>query len=243
MYIVEVRVEREGVSVGEQGGIGEVGLERGGGSIGEHDDSITNDKRGRKRVRNEKEWARNITKRRKNHGKDFINHLDKTRQARKMKIGCGMNCRYKCHANISQDERGSMFNSFWSLGDVTRQRQFLLKYAGPKPKASIRVMGSFKKAISFQWSLPCNGIVRVCKTFILHTVSISDQMVHTALLKSSDIPGVCDPEKQGKHKARPNKTPTHQVNFVKTHIESFPKIESYCCRKDSKYCICPQNSV
>jgi len=47
MYIVEVRVEREGVSVGEQGGIGEVGLERVGGSIGEHDDSITNDKIGK----------------------------------------------------------------------------------------------------------------------------------------------------------------------------------------------------
>jgi len=73
--------------------------------------------------------------------------------------------------------------------------------------------------------------------------SISDQMIHTANNKSKLIPRVCETDKRGKHKNRPNRVSGSQVEFIKRHIESFPATESHYCRKDSKNNILPQISA
>lgn len=51
--------------------------------------------------------------------------------------------------------------------------------------------------------------------------------------KSISNKGISSPDKRGRHVLRPNKTTIEQVNFVKSHINSFPKIESHYCRKDT----------
>ena len=191
--------------------------------------------RGRKRRKNIDEWARTIAKRKKNHGEEFVNHLGKVRHAREMKKGCGQKCRYKCHSKFNENGRKDLFHTFNGLEDINKQRQFLIKYATAKQKAIQKTKGVSKRSNSINWSFPLNGeCIRVCKTFFLDTLNISDQMIHTANNKSKLIPGVCETDKRGKHKNRPNRVSGSQVEFIKRHIESFPVTESHYCRKDSK---------
>ena len=77
-----------------------------------------------------------------------------------------------------------------------------------------------------------SNIVKVCKTFFLHTLSISERYVHTA--KKLTSMGICHDDKRGTHSNRPNKTGNGQENIGKAHIESFPIVESHYCRKDSQ---------
>lgn len=90
--------------------------------------------RGRKRIRSADSWARNIAKRSRNTGKSFINHRGVKRQGRCLKKGCGVKCRFKCHSKLSTELREDIFHNFWGLGDITCQRQFILKYSAPKGK-------------------------------------------------------------------------------------------------------------
>ncbi|XP_053396810.1 uncharacterized protein LOC128556283 [Mercenaria mercenaria] len=192
--------------------------------------------RGRKRKRNPEKWTRNIRKRLKNSGKKFYNRNGKVVSGRYVKPGCGQKCRYKCQVNFNSEERDCIFHKYWGLGNIEQQRQFLFNHSSPKPKASKRLNSSSKRNISCAWSLPQNDgtQVRVCKTFFLDTLNVSAQMVRTAIRKSKIIPGVCETDRRGKHLNRPNRTKQTEIEYIKAHINSYPRVESHYCRKDSK---------
>ena len=77
-----------------------------------------------------------------------------------MKKGCGHSCRYKCHSKFSEEERERLFNEFWILGDINRQRNFLSKYATKTRK------GKEGKRSAIVWSFPTiDSNQNVCKTF------------------------------------------------------------------------------
>lgn len=73
--------------------------------------------------------------------------------------------------------------------------------------------------------------VNVCKTFFLHTLGISEQMVSTAL-KHKTASGVAI----GELRKQPScKTlPVSLRNSVHDHIRRFPTIPSHCCRQNSE---------
>ena len=155
--------------------------------------------------------------------------------AKLMKKGCGENCRYRCHSKISGDERQKIFHSFWQLGSITRRRQFVEKYALKKVKESKRLGTSGRRKSSISWTLPKDGpenLVKVCKTFFLHTLSISDKAVCTVHNKLSCL-GISSEDSRGKHRTRPNRMTEEQKQKVKQHIESFKTVESHYCRKHS----------
>ena len=193
---------------------------------------------GRKRVRDKCNWKRNLAKRAKNEGKSYLSlSTGKQIGARLMKSGCGEKCRYKCHCKFSQAQRESIFHSYWQLGNVTKQWQFLNNYASYKPKLSSnsKSTGQVNRQFRIVWSLPSqsNEQIQVCKTFFLHTLSVSERMVSTAFKKQVATVGVRADDQRGKHDNRHNKTPEHRLDTVRTHIESFPYIDSHYCRRDS----------
>ena len=122
--------------------------------------------RGRKRVRDESNWSQNLRKRLKNTGKVYINKKGITKPARILKQGCGENCRFNCHKNFSPQEREEIFHSYWELGDITRQRDFLSKYCKAQNKR-VRTVTKSRRTKTLVWSLPSenNSYQRVCKTF------------------------------------------------------------------------------
>ncbi|GFO48163.1 scavenger receptor sr-c-like protein, partial [Plakobranchus ocellatus] len=79
--------------------------------------------RGRKR-RRENAWKCNIAKARRNVGKDYVSKKGKHVRERKVKAGCGIECRRKCHSVINEGER-QLFHGFWQLGCVDKQREYL----------------------------------------------------------------------------------------------------------------------
>ena len=191
--------------------------------------------RGRKRTRNPDNWKRSIIKRHRNTGREYVNEKGVKKPAKCIKPGCGLKCRYKCHSFISSEEREKIFHKFWGLGDMTHQRQFILKHAEAKQKVCKTVPGNSRRSLSYTYTFPHGKtLVRVCKTFFLDTLNITGQMVQTACKKSEALPGVCAPDRRGRHGTKPNKTPLYKVNYIKEHINSFARIESHYCRKDSK---------
>ena len=199
------------------------------------DNMASKEKRGRKRKRNEENWKRNIHKRQRNTGKSYVSRTGKIRSARTLKRGCAHTCRYKCKSKFSESERQSIFHSYWQLGDVDKQRQFIAKYATIKIKSK---NGGGKRKWTVTYTLPQiqeNGksvAIKVCKTFFQDTIGITDSVVKTVLKKLSAI-GVCMEDNRGKHNNRPNRASQSQITGVRKHIESFQPIESHYCRKDS----------
>jgi hypothetical protein len=150
-----------------------------------------------------------------------------------LKKACGLKCKYKCCTKFTEGKRENMFRSFWALGDITKQRQFLFKYAVNSEKKRGHV--SFRKKYSFKYYLPSDKFssVRVCKLFFLRTLGISQQMVLTAHEKIH-TPGVVSQEGRGKsEKSRSNKIPEQALDFIRQHINSFKTTDSHYCRKDS----------
>ncbi|MEW8545667.1 MAG: hypothetical protein AB2693_19270 [Candidatus Thiodiazotropha sp.] len=189
-------------------------------------------KRGRKRSRDESSWVRNVRKRLKNTGQSYVGRKGQVKAAKVMKKGCGEKCKFQCHKKFSQEEREDIFHHYWALGDLTRQRDFVLKFCRAKEKGVTKIKGPSRKTRSLTWTLPLNGQPeRVCKIFFIHTLAISDRIVFTALEKQTL--GMSSLDGRGKHLSRPTKTSEEQLDSIKAHINSFPCVESHYCRKDS----------
>ncbi|WAQ94258.1 hypothetical protein MAR_006729 [Mya arenaria] len=91
-----------------------------------------------------------------------------------------------------------------------------------------------RRTISVSYNFPVHDntkVVKVCKTFFLHTLSISEKYISTAHRLSTT--GFCQDDKRGRHTNWPNRISPEKVNTVRLHIESFPTMESHYCRKDT----------
>jgi hypothetical protein len=89
--------------------------------------------RSRQRKRKPETWKDRTRKRRRNRGESYVSRNGKKRQARKIGNGCGDRCRMRCQTKFSQEEREEIFESYWALGDATRQRNFLKQHTKECP--------------------------------------------------------------------------------------------------------------
>ena len=76
-----------------------------------------------------------------------------------------------------------------------------------------------------------SGKDRVCKQFFMTTLCVGDKLIRCTLSKQQHG-GFASVDKRGKHTPS-NKTDTRK-QYVKTHIESFPVVESHYTRKSTK---------
>ena len=60
--------------------------------------------RGRKRVCSMESWKKNVKKRLRNSGQEYVMNSGRKRESRKMKPGCGVGCRLKCHDRITENQ-------------------------------------------------------------------------------------------------------------------------------------------
>ena len=204
-------------------------------------------KRGRKRHRDVHNWKRNRTKKRCNEGKSYTTRKGNKKPARAMKPGCGHGCRNKCQGKFNESERHTIFHSYWQLGDIYKQRQFIAKFATIKVTGKNKLLSSSsRRKWTVSYSLPqrqadgSTKAVKVCKTFFHHTLGITDRTVSTVHKKLSAI-GICMEDLRGRHNNRPNRATENQQSDIRKHIESFQPIESHYCRKDSGKQYLPAN--
>jgi len=72
-------------------------------------------------------------KRLRNSGLEYTSSRGVRRRARAIDPGCGIQCAKKCHSKIS-----AAFHSFWQMGDVQRQRDFIVQHC----KRSNKIRGN-----------------------------------------------------------------------------------------------------
>ena len=78
----------------------------------------------KKRLRDESNWKKNVTKSKKAKGEEHLSHNSKRIiSARKTGPPCG--CKRQCFAKIDDDQKGQILTSFNALGDKSLQDAYL----------------------------------------------------------------------------------------------------------------------
>lgn len=91
--------------------------------VGEKANTI---KRGRKRKRAIETWVTISSKKLRNSGKPYKSYKTmKEVKGRELKRACSEKCKQKCWEKFTENERKVIFNNYWQMGDLHRQRDFI----------------------------------------------------------------------------------------------------------------------
>ncbi|CAG9571813.1 unnamed protein product [Danaus chrysippus] len=192
--------------------------------------------RGKKRTRNVENWCKVKAKLLRNSGKSYTGRTGKTVPPRKMGPSCKDKCILSCSKKFTEQYRVQLFTDYWAMGSIQRQRDFLsacieklaLKYR------RITAQEPRKPNCAFYLRDTNTNKVRVCKTFIINTLGISERAIRTVIGATFSGTGIASLEdKRGKHTNR-KKIDEEILISVRNHINSIPRVESHYVRKDTK---------
>lgn len=121
----------------------------------------------RSRKRDPSKWKQNVTKSLRNSGKAYVSLSNKKQiPARCIKDVCN-NCRLKCPERVNEANRNTLFESYWSLGEIELQRSYIRSCM-----IEVRPKYTYSNAATprlpnhaFYFTLD-NNKLRVCKTFL-----------------------------------------------------------------------------
>ena len=194
----------------------------------------------RKRKRNKALWQRNLRQSRKNLGLAYTTPKGKTVSEKTMKEAT-CTCHNQCSTKFDHLDRLDNFNRYWhkekyKAPDISarevyaNQRSMLLTMISEEPctntSSSVR---SYKRKYYLQKN---ETKIPVCKPFFESTLSVKPRVIQHLMEKArhSSTP-ISD--LRGHHKPG-NTLPEETVEYVRKHIESFPKMESHYCRSSTK---------
>lgn len=125
-----------------------------------------------------------------------------------------------------------MHNSYWNLGDANKQRQFLNNLLEQQEVTSTRVGPHSRRSMtrSYFFLNDNNEKKRVCKTFFLNTLDISETPVKT-VLNMRGAGNVLNDLQQGKGSQKNE----FDRDIIRSHINSSPKVPSHYSRNNSNY--------
>ena len=190
--------------------------------------------RGRKKTRNESEHASAQRKWKPDRGLSYSSGKRQRKPTRKLGDACPVTCRNKCQTKIPQEQREELFNSYWAIGNVQGQWQFIKSHITVTEKVPVpvtRTRGNespVKSRHSKTGAFPLYG-TEVCKFMFLNTLAISDRVMRTATGKSKK--GHTKLDKRGRN---PSRCYPPQLIEVRKHIKRFPVIKSHYVREKSK---------
>ena len=110
----------------------------------------------------------------------------------------------KCSTKFTDEERLQLFSTYWSLGDLNKQREYInnsMETIMPRYRYT-RVGGTrnprqHNNAFYFNKN---NQKIRVCKTFFRNTLDINDRPIRTVQNKRNKVAGaVIEPDLREKH--------------------------------------------
>jgi hypothetical protein len=162
-----------------------------------------------------------------------------------MEAGCGPTCKLKCHEKIDDYTRKAVFQSYWAMGDVNKQREFIARHTEKTKVERHRIRGKprskdpaentdqhYKRTSTIKYFFTVESDkIKVCLTFFLATLDVSHKFVKNAI--SPSPAGIIQNDRRGK-KSNPKKTPEHILECIRKHIASFDAVPSHYCRKESK---------
>ncbi|KAG6463739.1 hypothetical protein O3G_MSEX014049 [Manduca sexta] len=192
-----------------------------------------NSKRGKKRERNEKNWKQNVRKTLKNLGKDYDSKKGDKKEAKRIKSPCSR-CKFSCTDKFTNDDRQQIFETYWALGSLQRQRDFLSTCVTIQDITCRRLKNPAKPRNKNSWfSFVKQGQTkRICKTFLLNTLGIGQRTLRTVIEAKSTNSGIPPSDQRGRH-GKHQKTSPEVVESVRQHINTVPRVESHYLRANT----------
>lgn len=129
-----------------------------------------------------------MTKKRRDSGLEYITKSKNLRQKRVLKAVCRDTCKLKCREKINEEMRQKILETFWTDNkSIDTKRQYLASHIQQVPIKTRRERTNArqgKRQHTNKYFFEKNGQhVTVCKKFFLGTLSISQQMIDTAVIK------------------------------------------------------------
>ena len=157
--------------------------------------------------------------------------------------GCGL----KCFETVSESQRKKLFEGFWSSADFNVQNAYICSCVKVTEIARrYTSSGSSSRRSHSRIYYVCNGSVssKVCKTAFLRIHGLSNGRLDRALQAQAKSGGSPHSDQRGHHEPG-NKTGDADMNYVKEHINSFPKYQSHYSRSDNpnRHYLSPSLSV
>lgn len=112
-------------------------------------------------------------------------------------------CIYKCSAHISTEERLQLFNNYYDLASIQKQWQYIAhcthrgstKYQSPARR---------RRKLNYEYYFQVDHRrIRVCKTFLMRTLGISNTVIKTALRKCNEKGELIMGDRRGKFNKKP----------------------------------------
>ncbi|KAK4323231.1 hypothetical protein Pmani_006062 [Petrolisthes manimaculis] len=179
--------------------------------------------------RDETQWKRNLAKRKRNSGKEYVGlNTGKTVAAKQVGPPCG--CPKGCFLNLGEEAVQRIFSEYWKMGDYNAQSAYIVTMVLSKEvKNSGVVAGSRRKAtLEYGVNVDSKRVV-VCKKAFLSIHAISDKRVLTVLKKLGDT-GVAAGDLRGTHGHPHNKKHDEVERLAQEHIRSLPLCSSHYSR-------------
>lgn len=174
--------------------------------------------------------SKDIAKIKRNLGQEYISpKTKKVMPPKEIGSTCTEKCKWKCASVISNAKRKELFDQYWALGDLTRQREFIARNSKVlKPSYRFTKKDQPRNFnSSFFFVIDCKE-VRVCKLFFVNTLGISDRTVRTVKRKLDDS-GFLEGEKRGKHDNHQT-LERQRKEAVREFISKIPRTESHYLR-------------
>ena len=186
----------------------------------------------RKRPRNPEQWQKNIAKRKRNSGEEYVSiKTKKTISARK--IGPPCKCKNNCFQKVGPNNIKTIFSEYWSTGDWNTQT-FYIHSQTQEFEIRHRCSDDINKQRScsreYRVKIPfTNKQEKVCKEAFANIHGISKSRIQCAQSNktSSNMPIKDRRGSYGHH----NKLANDKILKVLEHIKSFPLTASYYSRK------------
>lgn len=177
--------------------------------------------RKRGRLANPASWKKNVRKQNRNEGVEYTTIKGKTVAARSIKQ-LGVDCpgKMKCLSKISHEARKVLFDSFWAMGNLQRQRDYLSTMVKAEPIKHKRAEGSMKRKNTMNYNFIYDDTMhRVCKPFFLNTLSITYDVIKTVMEKCDrSQTNIQSPDKRGHHTPS-TKLSEDVVQYARAHID------------------------
>lgn len=190
-------------------------------------------KKGKKRVKTEANWKKNKTKLLKNSGKAYTSVRGKQIQSRKMKPACD-NCTFNCSTKFTNEERKQIFDTYWALESLQRQRDFLSSCTNIQSIVCRRLKKPENPRTPNCWfAFIKNGESRrICKKILLNTLGIAQRTLRTVIEAKTRDSGIAPVDRRGRH-GNHKVTDPEVLESVRQHINSIARVESHYLRANT----------
>lgn len=191
-------------------------------------------KKSRKKKRNTEQWKRNKAAALRSRGEEYMSQKGVIVPAKSVNLGllCTKSCGLKCSTTIDTETRILLFNSFYKM-EINVKNAYLFKSI--RQSETSRVTKNPKKVRSYTYQYFVKKIdtdIRVCKTAFCEIFQIGRKKVEL-LQKQIQIEVSPQADKRGKHLSRPRKMSDEVMQYIVSHIESFPAESSHYSRNSN----------